>query len=135
MVNQTRIVMRALEDFEEDIIRDVSVFVVAELQERTPIDTGWANANWIPSVGTPAEFDIPELDRDERFAGVPSALAQAEAGRLRLFNYKLRDGAAFITNNVPYIVDLNMGSSTKAPANFVTAAIRQAIADVERFGR
>jgi hypothetical protein len=37
--------------------------------------------------------------------------------------YKLNQGAIFITNNVPYIGNLDAGTSAQAPSGFVRQSI------------
>lgn len=93
----------------------------AELVERTPRDTGWAKANWIPSLTAPAVG----------VAGDPKGIstAESEAGLAAILAFKLEDGAIFVSNNVPYIQRLDAGSSTQAPAGFVRQAIDKALAD------
>lgn len=100
-------------------IAKLALDVTANLKETTPVDTGWARANWVPSVGTPAQGTAGSRDRVTQ-----GPQAQGEA---RMLGYKISQGAAFITNNVPYIGELNAGSSAKAPAGFVEAAIMRAI--------
>ena len=131
-MSETRFVIGALEDFTEDLIRRLSFNIVAELRETTPVDTGWARANWIPSVGRPVTEDpgpAPSRDAQGSFdsARVSGATLRQAQGETSLLGYSLTAGAVFISNNVPYIVSLNAGSSTKAPAAFVQNAITTAV--------
>ena len=127
-MSETTRVIGALEDFTSDLIRRLAVNIVAELIETTPVDTGWAAANWVPSVGAPFTGAVgfgPSRGADGGFdqgevAGAQLRQQQAQFGLLR---YNVRDGSVFISNNVPYIVFLNAGSSQKAPAGFVQNAI------------
>jgi len=91
----------------------------------TPVDTGWARSNWVPSIG-------------QAFGGTAGTKAAAEAGILDTgaqqrglaqvaAAYRLTQGSIFISNNVPYIARLNEGSSQQAPAGFVQNAIIKAI--------
>ena len=95
---------------------------VANLQEATPVATGWARANWLPSVGQPATDVVGA-------PGQPDASA-TESGLARVLTYKLGEGDAFIANNVPYISVLDGGSSTQAPAGFVDVAVDKAVQTV-----
>ena len=54
MVDQIRVVVGAFEDFAEKIIKEITLEATANLIEDTPVDTGWARANWIPSITTPS---------------------------------------------------------------------------------
>jgi hypothetical protein len=84
-----------------------------ELRRTTPVDTGNARANWVPSVGSPA----PNGDR--------------KAGAAAVLAYQLEQGPLFVSNGVPYITYLNNGSSKKAPALFVEAAVDVALGRVQ----
>ena len=117
---QVRSVMAALERAAERVIIKVTLDVTSNLIEANPVDTGWSRANWIPSVGSPTKDPAGSKQ-------AVSTAAQA-AGLARMRTYDLhRDGKVFITNNVPYIVRLNEGSSRQAPKGFVQRGIRKAV--------
>jgi hypothetical protein len=111
------------------VVRQLSVEIVANLIETTPVDTGWAKANWVPSVGLPVirpgSFEPPDT------LGIASARGQQTAGTLGLLSYTYTQGSVFISNNVPYVPRLNAGSSTQAPAGFVENAIEKALRDLK----
>lgn len=123
---RVKVVVRDLEKFTERLVQRIALNVVANLQEDTPVDTGWARANWIPQIGAP-------------FSGTAGSREQAEAGQLDTATQqvgiaKVATGyrlgpPIFVTNNVPYIERLNEGSSSQAPAAFVQAAIFRAVRD------
>ena len=84
------------------------------LVEATPVDTGHARINWIPTTGAPATH---EVDGGGTSAPDPTAaFAAAPPG-----------APLYVTNNVPYIRKLNEGSSPQAPAGFVEKAVREAV--------
>lgn len=87
-----------------------------QLIHDTPVDLGFAVANWVPSVGTP--FSSIAGSRDS------ISTAQQEAGTLSLLGWKFKEGPAFISNNVEYILPLNAGHSTQAPSGFIELAIQ-----------
>lgn len=124
-----RVVIDALDRFVEQVIIKVSLDIVANLKRApseggTPVDTGWARANWVPQIGAP--FTGTAGSRGQAEAGSVSQ-AEQSAGEASLFTYRLERGQVWISNNVPYIVRLNEGSSRQAPAKFVEAAIQKAI--------
>lgn len=80
----------------------------------TPVQTGHARRNWIPSSGEPHSGEV-DSDGDYE-AGLAAALA-----------WKLGDGALWVSNSVPYIQALNDGHSKKSPAGFVERAIDMAL--------
>lgn len=81
----------------------------------TPVDTGRARANWQASTSAP----ITQANDDTDKQG--GATISRNAARIR---QRLGGQDIFITNNVPYIEQLNQGSSAQAPANFVEQAIQ-----------
>ena len=109
----------------------LSVNITAELIERTPTDTGWARANWVPNIGRPFEGNADPLDEAARQAAVPSQRGRQQTSTAAVLSYTIDRGPVFIANNVPYIVFLNEGSSTQAPAGFVQDAILAGVRSLE----
>ena len=120
---QVRRVARSIDRFIERVVVKIGLDVTANLIETTPVDTGWARANWVPSAGRPESNDPGIRDRSR----VPGAQAKQAVGQAELLRYKLGRGKAFVTNNVPYIRQLNEGSSQQAPRGFVQRAVRKAV--------
>lgn len=110
-----RRVSRELRNLIERDISRRTIGLTETLTEETPEDTGFAESNWVPSVGT-------------QFSGLAGSkeavsFAEQQSGIAQMLNYKLIQGNFYITNNVEYVGRLNEGSSTQAPAGFVQAAI------------
>ena len=127
-MTQVRIVIRALNRAVEQAIARYVRNLIGILsgpadQGGTPRDTGWASVNWIPKAGVP--FSGTAGTRAAAELGSLSSGPQ-EAGVVALSNYRVRQGRLYVTNNVPYIIKLNEGSSAKAPAGFVQNAILKA---------
>jgi hypothetical protein len=93
----------------------------------TPIDTGWASANWVPTVGVPYEDPGAAQVRDPTPAQVMARARVSEQGVNDVLSWRNEDGPLFSTNNVPYIEPLNSGHSGQSPAGFVQAALERAI--------
>lgn len=108
-----------------DVATEIVLEITANLVEATPVDTGWARANWVPSIGEPPPTDPVGAP------GQPSTSEQA-AGQLAMLDYTPDKGPAFISNNVPYIQVLNDGSSTQAPSGFVERAIEQGLQTIQQ---
>lgn len=133
---------RAFADLERQYEVVVIEFVtecVALLREATPVDTGHARANWIPSKGSPfggVDGEVKTQARASKNRGAGSystAGAAAAAGEASVLAYKLADGPAYIANHVPYIVgpgSLNDGHSSQRAAGWVEASVAKAIAIV-----
>lgn len=123
---QIRAIIKGLERLTERIVTKITLDVTANLIETTPVDTGWARGNWVPAIGAAFEADLAGItptpqDAATAAAGQQNAIAGIVAG------YKLSRGAVFVSNNVPYILRLNDGSSTQAPSGFVQRAIKKAV--------
>ena len=120
-------ITKKMDKFLGDSVKKVTLDIKANLEEDTPKDTSWAASNWVPSKTTPYEkfYGFPE--REQKFALLSGAHTENKAGVAELLTYKVKDGAAWISNNVEYINDLNAGSSKKAPSGFVQKDIQKAV--------
>lgn len=89
----------------DQVVRKVLVDMTADLVRLTPVDTGHARSNWFFGYEPPSTIDPTALQ-----SGSPSF------NRMNIFAAALRAGGVFyITNNVPYILRLEFGSSQQAP--------------------
>jgi len=112
----------------------IALDIMNELRVETPVDTGWAVSNWIPTIGFQVLYPVgvrPEStgqrqieNSPESEAGMASLLAAKRASG-RIFGY--RGAPIHIVNNVPYIVKLDSGTSEQAPRNFVLTAVSHAM--------
>jgi hypothetical protein len=100
----------------EKTVRAIVFVLDSQLANRTPVDTGRARANWIPSLNSPSKAKVEPNQKID----VSSVLA----------TYKVKD-TVFISNNLPYIRRLNEGHSKQAPAGFVDDAIAVAKSSVK----
>lgn len=112
---------------------DTCVEVTANLREPpdeggTPVDSGWARANWIPTIAQPA----PDAVGSE--TAVSSAESAQREGLAVVATYAGQE-PVFVTNNVPYIARLNNGWSQQAPAAFVERAVAKAEQTMEQLHR
>ena len=113
-----------IEKAAERVIKRLAFGVHSKIVVATPVDTGWARANWIPSIGRPVEKAAGSRE------AVGAARGAQSAGVARLLIYDLSQGDIWISNNVPYIERLNQGSSPQADARFVERAIEAGIRSV-----
>lgn len=91
--------------------------VCANLVRDCPVKTGHARRNFVPSVGEPHE-------------GEDDGQAQ-RAGEAEVLQYRIGDGPLHVSNSVPYIDRLVLGSSVQAPAGWDLQAVDQAVATVQ----
>lgn len=115
-----------LERFTEDTCIELSVNLVAGLTEDTPVDVGWARANWVPTLGAP--WDAPDQLTEPTTADANRQAAVQQQAVAQILSFTLGDGVIFATNNVPYIGRLNDGWSKQAPAGFIEARIDRELA-------
>lgn len=110
----------------KEIIRlalDIHGELIDNPPQGTPVDTGWASANWWPAVGTAPTGNIGTPEQ----GSVGGRQAQQAAGVAQVLSYTLSTAPIYITNNVPYINRLNNGWSQQSPAGFVDRAVQVAV--------
>ena len=81
---------------------------------KTPVDTGRARGNWQVSIGDPA---LTMLEDADRTGSDTIAIGTAQLENLKAYE------TIFLTNNVPYIIYLEEGSSKQAPAGMVKMTV------------
>lgn len=109
-----RVGQRLVKTTAEDVL-GLALDIHGNLTENTPVDTGHARINWVPSIGAPVSKEIEGSNP----ASTPDPLATFSPASPR--------DPLVITNNVPYIEALNNGHSPQAKAGFVEDAIQEAI--------
>jgi hypothetical protein len=121
VTRQSAAVGAALRDHAATVAKALVLEVDRELRTSgtgTPVDTGHARRNWVPSVAVP-------------FQGEAASDGPHDAGVAAVFRFKLGDGALFVSNNVPYIKRLNLGWSAQAPVGFIEACVDRADATIK----
>ena len=130
---QIKAIIQGLEKVTERVISKITLDITANLIETTPVDTGWARANWVPAIGNPHIVNLTG-EKVSSAEVIRQAADQSEASTKVASSYKLDMGSVFVSNNVPYILKLNEGSSAQAPAAFVQRAIHKAVTqDIKGF--
>lgn len=102
--------------------------------DRTPVDTGEARSNWLPSLGVPLRGTIapytpyPKGSKGNGRGVGETANASAAKQRIEGALKARQPGQTFIVqNNVDHIALLNAGSSQQAPALFVEMAVQEGV--------
>lgn len=112
-----------IQDGVDRIVKRLATNIATSLIEETPVDTSMALSNWQVTDAAPAPTLLPPYFMGER---------GSTAGRSRkaaiLFAKKnsashISMSTLYITNNTPYIGDLNEGTSPQAPAGFVNSIV------------
>lgn len=96
------------------LTRAVNLQALRGLVLRTPVDTGRARGNWQTTVRQPA---AGEVERADKGGGEAVADGANLVSRLELFE------DTWLTNNVPYILALEDGSSQQAPSGMLAATM------------
>ena len=106
----------------EEAIPAVAVYTAREIVEpgANPVLTGKSRSGWNGSKSAPIYVEDPEIVSPE---AVVSKVSQA-VGR--------KSDIAYLANGVPYITQLEAGSSSKAPQGFVRQALVRAVQKVEQ---
>lgn len=134
--SQMNAVLREMMDLAtEDWRTQVAVVIlnaVANVQRRTPVDTGRARAGWQIEAGASPSNDAPAegLSRADYARIASDAVANAP-------DLTTAD-VVHIVNNVKYILILNAGWSKKHPAGFIDNMldeIRRALEEIARSSR
>lgn len=130
MNDQADFIIADLKNFVRGEIVALGLNVNANLRDSpplgTPIDTGWASANWVPSVDAPF-IENSEPPDDISASQVAARSATAQQGVNSILGWNFNNGSIFSTNNVPYIGPLNAGSSPQTPAGFIQTAVERAV--------
>lgn len=116
------------------IIREVATAIGNTVIDRTPVDTGEARSNWLPSLGVPIRGTIEPYSPYPKFSKA-NGQGAAETANAAPAKQRLRGAVAarqpgqsiIIQNNVDHITELNRGSSAQAPRLFVETAVQEGI--------
>lgn len=102
--------------------------IAFNLINNTPVDTSKALSNWIANLSSPYKKTIPPhlLGSNGSSWNVSSGMAYLMA-ESKIQTAKIGQ-VIYISNNVDYILLLNMGYSNQAPKNFIEEQISNSIA-------
>jgi Bacteriophage HK97-gp10, putative tail-component len=123
-----RIAVR-VEEGGDDVVRKAAMAVDQAVVSATPVDTGRARSNWIAGVDHAPEGTVePHVPGKDGATGAQNTEASIAAATQVIAGYDGDTNAEIhITNNLPYIGELNRGSSAQAPAHYVEDGVRAAV--------
>lgn len=99
------------------VVQKISMEAFKRIILRTPVDTGRARANWGCTIGSPR---LPvQLDTTDKSGNPTTAAMVAEVQKFP------GDGRLFMVNNLPYIGELENGSSQQMPSGMVRATMAE----------
>lgn len=116
-----------LPDIANEICKEYVAELAVNLIYETPVDTSAALSNWQVGIGQPVvdfiDPHIPGLYGDTRIASGRIAYQLAKAAA----STGIPGQSYWLSNNTPYIIDLNNGTSRQAPAMFIQSTIAYSI--------
>ncbi len=123
---QITLIMAQLNKVAESVIKQAATGITKTLAVVTPVDTGFARTNWIPTISTPFEGTIGDRST---LAGINGNTQKTGIAAINA-NYTISKGKAYVTNNVEYITSLNDGTSKQAPRAFVQQTIAKVLSGI-----
>lgn len=119
----------------QKVVKKVAFQLFRRIIEKTPVDTGRARASWNIAIGAPDASVQPE----GQYRSNPGGLAAKANTVLAGYGADDRLPPVWISNNLPYIGELENGHSQQAPSGMValsiaeeTAAFNQVFAEAMR---
>jgi hypothetical protein len=105
----------------QKVVKKVAFQLFRRIIEKTPVDTGRARASWNASIGSINPAVAPEGQHPKS----ASALAAKAATVLAGYGADGRLPVVWISNNLPYIGELENGHSRQAPAGMLKLSIME----------
>lgn len=102
---------------------NVASTVQAGLTIETPVDTSRALSNWRVNLGSRSDFSVLAHFPGERGSTYSSSGSMARALARSVLTARIPGQPIYISNAVRYIIYLNDGSSSQAPAGFVQTEV------------
>jgi len=117
---------KRLHDRSDKLVRGVALEAHGRIIRRTPVDTGRARGNWnigVNAIDRSVDGETKDSSRKKggktkrRASGAAQKSIQGGQGKI-LGDFQAGD-RLFITNALPYVPDLEKGSSKQAPQGMV----------------
>jgi hypothetical protein len=96
--------------------KKLALDILRSILKKMPVDTGRARGAWRLTISRPSE----EVGEGTESIAEVTTMAVSELGALRPFQ------TVWLTNNVPYILELEDGSSDQAPHGMVSVTLAEA---------
>lgn len=110
-----------------DIKKEFVVELAEDLAYATPVDTSAALSNWRLSINEPLRRFI-DAHNPGVFGSTAVASIQETVALARITAGMGKAGQLYwLSNNAPYIIDLNNGSSKQAPVLFIQKTIANSV--------
>lgn len=107
----------------ETIVRRISLELFSKVVMKSPVDTGRFRGNWFLTVNTPSNQTLERFDA-QPYGSQPSSNVFVDA-QSKAKQWKMKDNAIYITNNLPYAERLEVGYSKQAPAGMARISVME----------
>ena len=110
------------------VVREMSLELRRRIMGKNPVDTGRSRDSWEVATGEPSKY-LPPFPWG-RIRNWPPPPPESDIG-------KAIDGTkvVFVTSNVDYVQNLEMGTSAQAPFGFIHLAARSVVAEMDNITR
>ena len=115
--------VKKIETSASNIASDVSMAVLEDLVFHTPVDTSNALSNWQLTINAPANNEIEPYYFGRKGSTQSMSQDAAIIAGIKALKSKKPGETIYISNNAPYIKDLDEGSSLQEPEGFVDRAL------------
>lgn len=117
-MSATKNVMLKLGDHTNENVRALAIDLDQRIVLKTPVDTGRARSNWLVGLGVARRETIQSQDQSGAHAIQEGARTIAQSKPYQNI---------WISNNLPYIGELEVGHSRQAPTGMVRQSISEAL--------
>lgn len=99
----------------------VAIQALRGFVQRTPVDEGRARGGWQLEVGSPPPSQVDRTSQGAIGEEDPGLVAEETSKLAALRRWQI----VYVVNNVPYIIYLDEGSSSQAPAGIVDVTVAE----------
>ena len=125
---------KAVEYRADALVKDVAKGILQAVVTDTPVDVGTAKSNWQVSLNSQASGSrTAYVPGKKGSTGLDNIIAAVSIGDDHIDQYN-GGNEIHITNNLPYITDLNNGTSKQAPPGYVQDAVLEAVGKIHAAG-
>lgn len=121
----------------DTVVRKVCFDLYTKVKRKTPVDTGYARANWmvgINQIPTGLNLQVPPSG-SKSIKGFRTEVIQSPPPPPALMSIKAGT-IVYIVNNVPYIVPLEHGhSKTQAPNGMVKVSVLEVMNELDTLAK
>lgn len=129
MRSQSFLIMRDLNRTTHGAVVRVAFAIHEKLAEGTPVDTGWARANWQFSLSPIAKFDAENVQSIEAARSRQMAVESANAAEAATY---AGGRAMYVGTPVAYVAKLDEGTSPQASAGWIKRAVDAGVSRANR---